>query len=115
LDAYLANGMSSRLFLEIREKRGLAYAIKSSIEVEKNYSYYSIYIGTTKENIEKIKDIILKEFKNIEKMTETNLAESKQRVIGLKKVTSEESVSVMNESLANEIIKQYSTAAIVPE
>jgi predicted Zn-dependent peptidase len=28
LDAYLARGMSSKLFLEIREKRGLAYTVR---------------------------------------------------------------------------------------
>lgn len=37
LDAYLASGMSSRLFLEIREERGLAYSIRSSIDSEKSY------------------------------------------------------------------------------
>src|SRR3989344_7389420 len=31
LDAYLSNGMSSELFLEIREKRGLAYSVRGSI------------------------------------------------------------------------------------
>jgi len=55
LDAYLANGMSSRLFLEIREKRGLAYAVQSNIDSEKNYSVYRIYVGTMKEAIEEVK------------------------------------------------------------
>jgi len=144
LDAYLASGMSSRLFLEIREKRGLAYAVQSNIDSEKNYSVYRIYVGTMKEAIEEVKKLIIQEFQNIEKMTQTNLEESKQRVIGLKKVTSEESSSVMNElmfnelsgsaedyykyeekiktvtldqvkSLASSLIKEYSTAAIVPK
>ncbi len=143
LDAYLANGMSSRLFLEIREKRGLAYTVSSSISAEKSYSNYTIYTGTTKPSIPEIKKIILEEFKKIENMTEKDLEESKQRVIGLQKVSSEESVSVMSEllfselsgkaedyyaqeekiksitlqqvkSLAKSLIKSYSTASIVP-
>lgn len=145
LDGYIANGMSSRLFLEIREKRGLAYAVQSSLNYEKNYSYYNIYVGTTKEAIPEVKKLIIQEFENIKNMTESDLEESKERLIGLRKVTSEESVNVMNElmfeeiatsnaedyykyeekikkvtleevkKLANKIIEKYSTSAIVPK
>ncbi|PXY71380.1 hypothetical protein CXX78_00135 [Candidatus Parvarchaeota archaeon] len=145
LDAYLANGMSSRLFLEIREKRGLAYTVKSSLDFEKNYSHYSIYVGTTKEAIPKVKELILKGFEEIEKMTDQDLKESKERLIGLKKVSSEEGINVLNglifseiangnaeeyykfeekinsvtleevKTLAKKLPKTYSTAAIVPK
>jgi len=145
LDAYLANGMSSKLFLEIREKRGLAYAVKSAINTEKNYSYYSIYVGTTKPAVPEVKKLILEGFNSAAiNMTAKDLEESKERLVGLKKVSSEESIGVMNElmfeeltsnaedyynheseirkvtleqvkSLAKELIKEYSTAAIVPK
>ncbi|NCO11332.1 insulinase family protein [Candidatus Pacearchaeota archaeon] len=144
LDAYLANGMSSRLFLEIREKRGLAYTVRSAYEVEKNYAYYSIYVGTTKEAIPEVEKIIIAEFKDVEKMTDNDLKEAKERLIGLRKVSSEESINVMNElifselstqaedyyrheeeinkisledvkSMAKEIISKYSTASIIPK
>lgn len=141
LDAYLANGMSSRLFLKIREEKGLAYAVKSSMSTEKNYSYYTIYVGTTKEAVEEVKKIILEEFDNIKNMTEKDLEEAKERLIGLKKVSSEESINVMSELIFAELcgkaeehykyeeniravkledvkkaakFKEYSTAAIVP-
>ena len=144
LDAYLANGMSSRLFLEIREKRGLAYAVKSGMNSEKSYSYYSIYVGTTKKALDEVKKIIISEFKAIKDMKEEDLKEAKERVIGLKKVNSEEGSSVMNElvfyelsgdakdyygyekrinsvnlkevkELAVELIKSYSSAIIAPK
>ncbi len=145
LDAYLANGMSSKLFLKIREELGLAYAVKSYLSTEKNYSYYAIYVGTMKKAIEEVKKIILEEFKNVSNiMTEKDLAESKERVIGLKQVSSEESSNVMNELVFSELagkaedyysyeekinsvtldqvknfaknaIIKYSTAAIVPK
>lgn len=142
LDAYLANGMSSRLFLEIREKRGLAYAVSSSIEAEKSYSFYAIYVGTTKEAIDEVKKIILDEFGKIKDMSEKDLEEAKERLIGLKKVSSEESVGVMNTLAFSELvdsaesyykyeenikavkledvkrlaqIKEYSTAAVIPK
>lgn len=145
LHSYLASGMSSKLFLEIREKRGLAYSVRGTIHSEKNYSYYSIYVGTTKESIPEVKKLILEGFEKVSEMTEKDLEESKERLIGLKKVSSEEGVNVMNEllfeelstgkaennyefekninkvkleevkSLAKEIVKKYSTAAIVPK
>lgn len=104
LDAYLADGMSSKLFLEIREKRGLAYAIKSAIMAEKGYSYYLIYVGTTKESVNDVKKIILEEFSKISEMKEKELKEAKERVIGLKKVESEESSGVMNDLLFSELV-----------
>ena len=142
LDAYLANGMSSRLFLEIREKLGLAYSVQSYLTTEKNFSYYSIYAGTTKEAIPKIKEIILREFENIKNMKPSELKESKERLVGLKKLSSEESSNVMNALMFHEIVgkaedyydyerkvnlvslddvkkvsklSSYSTAAIVPK
>ncbi len=144
LDAYLANGMSSRLFLEIREKRGLAYAVTSSLEGEKNYAFYTIYVGTTKEALPKVKELILEGFENIKEMSEKDLIEAKQRVLGLNKLRAEESINVMNElmfeelggdarnyykydekigkvsleqvkKLAANLVKKYSSAAVVPK
>lgn len=97
LDAYLANGMSSKLFLSIREEHGLAYAVKSMIESSREYGYYTIYVGTTKESIEKVEKLILQGFQDAKKMNEKQLQEAKQRLIGLKQISKEESASVMNE------------------
>lgn len=144
LDAYLASGMSSRLFLKIREEKGLAYHIGSGLHNEKNYSYYTIYVGTMKESVDEVKKIILEEFKNVDKMNEKSLEESKERLIGLRKISTEESASVMSnllftelcigaeeyylhdekvrsvkladvKRLAKRLIKKYSSAAIVPK
>ncbi len=106
LDGYLGNGMSSRLFLKIREEKGLAYAVRSMITAEKNYAYYSIYVGTKKENIEEVKKIIVEEFRNVKKMTAKDLEEAKERLIGLKKVQGEESVNVMNELMYHECVSK---------
>jgi len=145
LNAYLAGGMSSKLFLEIREKHGLAYTVRGKVEREKNYSYLSIYAGTTKEAVEKVKSLIIQGFKDVEKMTEKELAETKQRLIGIRKIASEESLNVMNnlifeeistgkaeeyynyeskiksvkleevKKLAKDLIKSYSTAMVIPK
>ncbi len=106
LNIYLAGGMSSKLFLEIREKLGLAYTVRGLIEKEKNYSYYSIYAGTTKEAVEKVKSLIIQGIKDVEKMTESELAESRQRLIGLRKISTEESINTMQKLIFTEIGKR---------
>ncbi len=103
LNVYLASGMSSKLSIEIRERRGLAYTVNGRIEREKNYSYYSIYAGTTKEDLQKVKELIIQGFKDINKMTEEELAESKERLVGLRKIAMEESINVMHSLIFLEI------------
>ncbi len=46
-----SSGLSSRLFLELRDKKGLAYHVRSSYEPFKHSGLFSIYIGTSPENI----------------------------------------------------------------
>lgn len=104
LNAYLGDGMSSKLFLKIREEKGLAYAVKSSLVAEKHYSYYLIYVGTMKDKVEEVKRLILEEFEKIKEMKEQDLIESKNQVIGQRHVSREESSRVMHELTAYEIV-----------
>ena len=46
LNAYLGGGMSSELFQEIREKRGLAYTVYSNLSPFRDSGYFSVYVGT---------------------------------------------------------------------
>ncbi len=46
-----SSGLSSRLFVELRDKKGLAYHVRSSIEVLKHLGLYTVYIGTAPSNI----------------------------------------------------------------
>ena len=102
-DSILGGGMSSRLFQEIREKRGLCYAIKSHLEQSKDYSYEIIYVGTVKERIKQIKTLILKEIKKINSLTKRDLDEAKERLIGLRQISTEKSDSTMIGLLQEEI------------
>ena len=47
-----ASGLSSRLFLELREKKGLAYVVRSSYETFAQCADFYIYIATEPKNIE---------------------------------------------------------------
>ena len=102
-DGILGGGMSSRLFQEIREKKGLCYAIKSNLEQSKDYSYEMIYSGTVKEKINEIKEIILKEIKKINNLKKSDFEEAKERLIGLKQISKEKSDLTMIELLQEEL------------
>lgn len=47
-----ASGLSSRLFLELRDKKGLAYVVRSSYDFSRLGANFSIYIATEPKNIE---------------------------------------------------------------
>jgi predicted Zn-dependent peptidase len=102
-DSILGGGMSSRLFQEIREKRGLCYAIKSSLEQSKDYSYELIYCGTTKDKIKEVKELILQEIRKLGNLNPKELSEAKERLIGLRQISKEKCDSTMIELLQEEI------------
>ena len=67
IDLALGGGMSSRLFQEVRENRGLAYAISSYYHTNKLGGLFGIYAGTAQKDVGKLIDLILKELKDIKK------------------------------------------------
>ncbi|OKH23362.1 M16 family metallopeptidase [Chroogloeocystis siderophila] len=50
LSTYLGNGLSSRLFVELREKRGLAYDVSAFYPTRQGIAPFVVYIGTAPEN-----------------------------------------------------------------
>ncbi len=50
IDSYLSNGMSSRLFVELREKRGLAYDVSAFYPTRLDTSHFAVYMGTAASN-----------------------------------------------------------------
>jgi predicted Zn-dependent peptidase len=52
LSTYLGNGLSSRLFVELREKRGLAYDVSAFYPTRLDLSPFVMYMGTSPENTE---------------------------------------------------------------
>ena len=92
LGTLMAGGMSSRLFTEIREKRNLAYAVKGDSDINKFFAHNLIYVGTTAENVKKIKKIILEEFKKVsEGLTKRELNQIKEQLIGNYQIYMEDS------------------------
>jgi len=94
-----SSGLSSRLFCELRDKKGLAYTVRSAYETNRAGANFNIYIATEpkniqtsldgfKEEIQKIKDVLVSEeelqnAKNnytgkLEYITETNIQQAIQ-------------------------------------
>ncbi len=104
LSSLMAGGLSSRLFQEIREKRNLAYAIHGDSNINRNFAYNLIYVGTMKENVEKVKELILNEFEKVAKdLTEQELKEIKEKLIGNYQISMEDSQTQMMNLLISEI------------
>lgn len=59
LNSILGGGMSSRLFSEVREKRGLAYAVRSSSEYYKETGYFGVYAGVDLKRIDEAIKVIV--------------------------------------------------------
>ena len=65
LNTLLGGGMSSRLFQNIRERQGLAYAVFSELNPYRDTGCMSIYAGTSLESARKVVESITKEFRDL--------------------------------------------------
>src|SRR3990172_3692375 len=65
LNTMLGGGMSSRLFQEIREKRGKAYSVYSFSSMYKDVGYFGVYAGTSDDSVKEVLELILKELKKL--------------------------------------------------
>jgi len=66
LNTALGGGMSSRLFQEIREKRGRAYSVYSFLSSYLDAGYLGIYVGTSAEWVEEVVTVILGELRSLQ-------------------------------------------------
>ncbi len=65
MDIAIGGGMSSRLFQEIREKRGLAYSVSSYYHTNRLGGLFGVYSGTTAKESNHVIELILKELNTI--------------------------------------------------
>jgi predicted Zn-dependent peptidase len=65
LNTVLGGGMSSRLFQDIREKKGLAYAVYSELNLFSDTGCLTIYAGTGVETAKQVIDSVIQEFSQL--------------------------------------------------
>lgn len=65
LNAVLGGGMSSRLFQEIREKRGLAYSVYSFASGYSDAGYFGLYAGCTPAKVDEVITLLVAELERL--------------------------------------------------
>ncbi len=65
VDAALGGSMSSRLFTEVREKRGLAYSVYSASQLHEDAGFFMVYAGTRPENLGQVAAVIRSELERM--------------------------------------------------
>jgi len=94
-------GMSSRLYAEVREKRGLAYGVHTGLELLKNASVFIGGVATKNEQIAESLELIRGELKRIatEGPTEKELADAKSYLTGSFALRFDSNSSIANQLL----------------
>lgn len=84
LSVILGGNMSSRLFIEVRERRGLAYFVHTSVDTYQDCGYLGTQAGVEHKNLEQAITVILDEYGKIatEKVEEKELQKAKDYVKG---------------------------------
>jgi predicted Zn-dependent peptidase len=105
LNTALGGGMSSRLFQEVREKRGRAYSVYSFLSSYLDAGYLGIYVGTSSEWVEEVVSIILAELRALRQdgLRPDELARVKNQLKGNMLLGLETSDNRMSRIAKNEI------------
>ncbi len=84
LNNILGGGMSSRLFQNIRERQGLAYAVLSELNPYSDAGMLSVYAGTGRNTIERVLRSVVEEFRRMkhEPVAEEELRRAKDHLKG---------------------------------
>jgi predicted Zn-dependent peptidase len=85
LSVILGGNMSSRLFIKVRERNGLAYSIHTSADNATDTGYLVTQAGIDHKNLEKAIKLILEEYKNLKdkKITQKELQKAKDYLKGV--------------------------------
>lgn len=91
-------GLSSRLFVELRDKKGLAYTVRSALETYSTCASFSIYIATEPKNIQVSLDGFKQEIDKLktELVGEVELQNAKNNMIGKQQFITETNAQQAN-------------------
>ena len=122
LSIILGGNMSSRLFIKVRERSGLAYSIHTSADCFTDAGYLVTQAGIDSKNLEKTIKLILEEYKNLKdkKITEKELQKAKDYIKGIMSLSLDASdyqtsFYAMQELLENKILSPEEKFAKIDE
>lgn len=101
----LGGGMSSRLHQNVREKYGYCYTITSFNQSYYDTGLYGIYVGTDREYVEHVRDLIQQELNKLKQkaISEKELSEAKSQLKGKLMLSLESMSNRMSRLAKNEI------------
>jgi len=106
--AFLGGMMSSKLFVEVREKRGLAYYLRTSCEHYSDTGYLVTHVGLNNQKVLEAIKIICRQYQKLrtEKITQKELAKIKENLRGRLKLGLETSDDFASFFGFQEILRQ---------
>ena len=98
LDTILGGSTSSRLFQEVREKRGLAYAVYSYASHYRDSGQVAVYVGTRPDNVTEAIEVIGAELARVQSdgVSEEELERARENVKGRTVLSMESTLTRMN-------------------
>jgi predicted Zn-dependent peptidase len=98
LDTILGGSTSSRLFQEVREKRGLAYAVYSYSSQFVDSGEVALYVGTRPDNLAEATEVIATELRRLrdDRVSDEELERAKENVKGRTVLSMEATIARMN-------------------
>jgi predicted Zn-dependent peptidase len=105
LNTLLGGSMSSRLFQNVREKRGLAYAVFSGLSAYRDAGSFTIYAGCSNEAVGEVIDLVVEELRNVKQspVPEAEVQRSKDHLKGSLMLGLENTASRMSHLARQEI------------
>jgi predicted Zn-dependent peptidase len=105
LNTLLGGSMSSRLFQNVREKRGLAYAVFSGLSAYRDAGSFTIYAGCANEAVGEVVDLVVEELRGIKQtpVPDAELQRAKDHLKGSLMLSLENTASRMSHLARQEI------------
>ena len=105
LNTLLGGSMSSRLFQNVREKRGLAYAVFSGLSAYRDAGSFTIYAGCSNEAVGEVIDLVVEELRGVKRapVPGAELQRSKDHLKGSLMLSLENTASRMSHIARQEI------------
>jgi predicted Zn-dependent peptidase len=105
LNTLLGGSMSSRLFQNVREKRGLAYAVFSGLSAYRDAGSFTVYAGCSNEAVGQVIDLVVEELRGVKQsvVPAAELQRSKDHLKGSLMLSLENTASRMSHLARQEI------------
>ena len=105
LNTLLGGSMSSRLFQNVREKRGLAYAVFSGLSAYRDAGSFTVYAGCSNEAVGEVVDLVVEEIRGVKQalVPDAELQRAKDHLKGSLMLGLENTASRMSHLARQEI------------